>query len=144
MPEFGPGISTTVSLQKFAKARGGAGFPPHVQGKSAAEAAHPFFKVSDMNTPGNEVELRLANHYVTDQDLEIQGYKLFPAGTVIFAKVGAALLKDRKRILAQPSMMDNNLMGLSVTDPTICHPKYLYYWLQGFKLSRLSATGALP
>ena len=48
----------------------------------------PYYKVSDMNTPGNETHMIYASNYISE------GYagKIFPAGTTIFPKNGGAAL----------------------------------------------------
>ncbi len=64
----------------------------------------PYFKVSDMNTIGNERQMIYANAFISD------GYagKIFPAGTTIFPKNGGAALTNKRRILVVPSAVDLN------------------------------------
>ena len=67
----------------------------------------PYFKVSDMNVPGNETYMNHAINFITD------GYagKIFPAGTTIFPKNGGAALTNKRRILTIPSAVDLNTGG---------------------------------
>src|SRR5699024_2902827 len=51
-----------VSLGAVGKTQSGIGFPDSEQG---GEVGIPFFKVSDMNKPGNEYEMLNANNYVS-------------------------------------------------------------------------------
>jgi type I restriction enzyme S subunit len=60
---------------------------------------------------------------------------------VAFAKVGAALLLNRRRLLARPSCIDNNMMGLI---PQACDPTWAMYWLSGLDLAELANPGAIP
>src|SRR5687768_15666788 len=89
-----------TQLGGHAVLQGGFGFPEVLQGRT--DGAIPFFKVSDMTRPGNDVELRHAKNYVSRALAVQRGWKLFPTNTVVFAKVGAALLLNRRRILSQP------------------------------------------
>ena len=69
----------------------------------------PYFKVSDMNNPGNELEMNhvewFVNEYYTGQ--------IFPAGTIIFPKNGGAALTNKRRILVTQSVIDLNTAGCS-------------------------------
>ena len=67
----------------------------------------PYFKVSDMNTSGNETRMIYAVNYISD------GYqgKIFPEGTTIFPKNGGAALTNKRRLLVTPSAVDLNTGG---------------------------------
>ena len=58
----------------------------------------PFIKVSDMNTEGNEKAMSKSANTVDAQMLKDLKAKTYPAGSVIFPKVGGALLTNKKRI----------------------------------------------
>lgn len=121
--------------------KGGSGFPTRFQGAKSGEL--PFFKVSDMNLPGNEIFMRRANNYISESMRQRLGATRIPAGAIIFAKVGAAVFLERKRILTQDSCIDNN-MAAFVVDPTTLDGRFAHYLLTFFRLSGLVATTALP
>ncbi len=121
--------------------KGGSVFPVRFQGGKSGEL--PFFKVSDMNTPGNELYLRTANHYISEARRKAMGAVRMPAGAIVFAKVGAAVFLERKRILAQDSCIDNN-MAAFVVDPAKANVRFIHYLLTNTRLSALVATTALP
>lgn len=121
-------------------ARGGS-FPRHEQGRS--EGDHPVFKVSDMNPPGNERQLRVPENWVTEEQRQRLKMKLWPAGTVVFARVGAALTGDRRRLLVGPSILDDNMLGL-VPDEKRLSPYFLMLALEGVPLARMAQQGAVP
>lgn len=131
-------------LDSLAKCIGGYGFPEEIQGRSSQDATHPFYKVSDMNTSGNEVRLNKANHYIDDRDLSERRYKLIRAGSTVFAKVGAALMKDRKRLLTVDSLIDNNMMAVSARNKNKMRDDFLFHWFEGVRLAALAAPGPLP
>lgn len=117
----------------------GYAFPPKYQG---GVEGTPFLKVSDMNTPGNEVTMSAANNRVNDDVLAQMRAKVHPAGTVVFAKVGAALLTEKRRVLGQPSAFDNNVMGLIATENVL--PMFLYNVMLTVRLGDLAQQGAVP
>ena len=87
----------------------GIGFPDAEQGGTEGT---PFFKVSDMNISGNEYELLYSNNYVTQEQIERKKWKpITEVPAVLFAKVGAAVMLNRKRMVNTPFLLDNNTMA---------------------------------
>lgn len=121
--------------------KGGSGFPLCAQGQRAGE--YPFFKVSDMNNEGNETFMTAANHYISEQTRKHLGAQAFPAGSIVFAKVGAAVFLERKKILGQPSCIDNN-MAAYVLDGSRADVRFVHSLLLMKRLGALVATTALP
>ena len=68
----------------------------------------PYFKVSDMNTVGNEKYLSFTVQYYTGNKIK----KIFPCNTIVFPKNGGAVFTNKKRILLQPSVVDLNTGAL--------------------------------
>jgi restriction endonuclease S subunit len=97
-----------------------------------------------MNLPGNESLMRNANNYVSEKVRLELGAKAFKPGTVIFPKVGGALHTNKKRVLIADSLVDNNLMGVTVMDERKCLPEFLFRWFETVNLSGLSNPGPLP
>ena len=130
-----------VALGDIAEVRSGWGFPNVHQGREEGE--YPFYKVGDMNLPGNETVMSIANNYVSAEVAKNLGVRPAPAGTVIFPKIGAAVATNKKRVLSVPSAYDNNVMGLVPTERVTS--RFLYHWMQTFDLSRLANdSGAVP
>lgn len=129
------------SLRDVAEVRSGWGFPTAEQGRKDGE--YPFYKVSDMNTAGNETMMTRANSYIDDEVAKRLGIRVAPPGTVIFPKIGAAVATNKKRLLSVASAYDNNVMGL-IPGETISS-RFLYYWMQTVNLSALANdSGAVP
>ena len=126
----------------FAKATGGSRFPPAAQGNDAGD--YPFYKVSDMNLPGNERIMGVANNWITETTRKKIKARTFPVGSVIFPKIGAAVATNKKRLLTQESIIDNNVMAIVVDDPEVCAFSYLRFWFETIDLRDLSNSGALP
>ncbi len=104
------GNAPLTRLGDIAEVKSGAGFPMETQGLQ--DEAIPFFKVGDMNTLGNERNMQIARHSISDETRLQLGATLLPPGTVIFPKVGAAIATNKKRILTQSACVDNNVMGV--------------------------------
>ena len=99
-------------LGDIGKARSGVGFPDAEQ---EGITGIPFFKVSDMNLDSNEHEMTVANNYVTAE--QIADHKWSPITelpAIFFAKVGAAVMLNRKRLCRFPFLFDNNTMAYSL------------------------------
>ncbi|MCO6432792.1 restriction endonuclease subunit S [Nitrosomonas nitrosa] len=121
--------------------RGGSGFPRRYQGKT--EGLYPFYKVSDMNNEGNEKLMVNANNWIDEKIKKEIGAITFPKNTIIFAKIGAAIFLERKKILNQESCIDNNMMGY-IFDTNLYDAEYLHYLFQTIPLGKLVSTTALP
>jgi type I restriction enzyme, S subunit len=139
-----PGFSgewKVVKAGSIGQFRGGNGFPVIHQGVSSGE--YPFFKVSDMNNEGNETYMETANNYISEETRKRLGVNTFPPETIVFAKVGAAIFLERKKILTKPSCVDNNMAGYVILDARADY-RYIHYILLSFHLGSLVSTTALP
>lgn len=94
-----------VKLGDLGIFRGGNGFPEKYQGNLSGE--YPFYKVSDMNNIGNESQMTNSNNWIDHSTRQEIKATIFPANTIVIAKIGAALFLERKRILTQESCIDN-------------------------------------
>ena len=99
-------------------------------------AAIPYYKVSDMNTPGNETKMSVAALYLSEEERDDLRMTTYPEGTVIFPKRGGAILTNKKRMLSRLSCFDLNTMGVINTLPSIS-TDYLWHWFQKLDLSRI-------
>ena len=119
----------------------GVGFPIEEQGGCIGT---PFYKVSDMNKKGNEAIMKSSNNYVNKNQIENHGWTIcrqIPA--IFFAKVGAAVLLDRKRLVLEPCLCDNNTM-LYCLNKDSWDPFFCLSLFETIKLSSLSQIGTLP
>lgn len=120
--------------------KGGSAFKEMYQGQTDGD--YPFIKVSDMNLPKNGKFILQANNWLSaDVAKEIKA-KAFEKGAVVFAKVGAALLLNRRRILVQPTIIDNNMMA--ATPNKKCHTEFLYQLMLMIDFAKLVQDGAVP
>ena len=131
-------VGTLAEIGAF---RSGDGFPLAFQGQESGD--YPFFKVSDMNNTGNELFMDNANHWISEDARKTLGATEFPAGSIVFAKIGAAIFLERKRLLSRTSCLDNNMMGFIFTESHICR-RFFYYVFLRMELGKLVSTTALP
>ena len=100
---------TVARLGELVRVVSGNSLPTKYQNENEAE--HPVYKVSDMNTVGNEKYISDSSNWLSEEELGKLNHTLYPEGTIILPKVGAALLTNKRRILTEPSSFDNNVMG---------------------------------
>jgi type I restriction enzyme S subunit len=129
-----------ASIAELCEFVGGYAFPRKLQGRTSGN--YPFFKVSDMNAPGNERELISAANWVDDDDLKLLRAKTAAPGTVVFPKVGAALKTEKRRLLVGPALFDNNVMGLLPSKAIL--PQYLLTVMETIKLGQIAQEGVVP
>lgn len=128
------------NLSDIVTFKGGAGFKEVYQGKKSGE--FPFIKVSDMNSAENTKYINASENWIDNQEKEAMKASAFPAGTVVFAKVGAALFLNRRRILNRPTIIDNNMMA-AIPSPKIL-TNYLYHFLCTIDFATFVRPGAVP
>lgn len=128
-----------VTIGSVASLVSGYAFPMALQGK---DGTIPFYKVGDMNTKGNEVEMHLSNNYVSNELATSKKWGTAPAGTVIFPKIGAAIATNKKRILTESSLFDNNVMGIICGDRIL--PKFMLYLLTSIDISQWASLSNPP
>lgn len=97
----------------------------------------PYFKVSDMNTSGNEL---LLIH--TDNYLRSSNPKCFFKNTIVYPKNGGAVFTNKKRILAQDSVVDLNTGGYYPFEPLDL--TYMYTFFSNIDFRKCYKGTALP
>ena len=128
-------------LGELGFAQSGIGFPNTEQGGTEGT---PFFKVSDMNMSGNEHELVTSNNYVTPEQIARMGWHpINQVPAIFFAKVGAAVMLNRKRLVNKPFLMDNNTMAFSM-DSSLLNTQFGQSLFERLDLTCLIQVGALP
>ena len=71
-----------------------------------------------MNLDGNENEMIVANNYVTAEQIADHRWSpITELPAIFFAKVGAAVMLNRKRLCRFPFLLDNNTMAYSLSPP---------------------------
>lgn len=120
--------------------KGGSAFKEDFQGSLIGEL--PFIKVSDMNLRGNEKYIIQANNWVSKDTAMLLKAKAFPKDSVVFAKVGAALLLNRRRVLYRPTIIDNNMMA--AIPSSAGYSDFIYQLMLAVDFAKLVQDGAVP
>ncbi|TNU89466.1 hypothetical protein FIC87_11270 [Eggerthella lenta] len=118
----------------------GVGFSERYQGH--ANLPVDVYKVSDMNISGNEREMLRANNTVDESILKKMKTKAIDQPSIIFAKVGAAIFAERKRIARKPFIVDNNMMVFTPNDENDF--EYIYWLTLTLRFASRAQIGALP
>lgn len=129
-----------VTLRRLGTSRSGSGFPPAHQGRSGEEIA--FYKVNHLAKANRKGVLQDPDDTVSRDTAAQLRAEIFPPGSIVYAKVGAALLLGRIRTLGRPSCIDNN-MSAFVSNNSV-DSRYLYYLMSTIQFARLVNPGAVP
>ncbi len=137
-----PGWAWTT-LGDIATILPGFGFPERLQGRKEGDI--PFFKVRDISRVvlSGEKLARTSDNYVSVRDCEQMRARPLPSGAVVFAKIGEAIRLNRRAILAQDSLVDNNVMGV-FAEPVHIDNLYLFYYLTTQRLGDASRATTVP
>lgn len=121
--------------------KGGAGFPPHEQGQKDNELL--FFKVRNL---GNSQDGRIMgdpDSSITLKTAKRLGAHVFPPDTIVYAKIGAALLLNRRRMTTANCCLDNNMTGFVITAKDIS-PRWAHRFLSLIDFGTLVNPGPVP
>lgn len=130
----------TCYLGDICTLKGGCAFNETYQGEIEGEI--PFIKVSDMNLYNNSVFINDANNWISTQVAEKIKAKPFPKGAIVFAKVGAALLLNRRRVLMRETIIDNNMMAAIPNKSS--QTSFLYQLMLMIDFAKIVQEGAVP
>ena len=120
----------------------GYGFPEKLQGKTKGK--YPFIKVSDISATTNKGCRYINNavNYIDEEDLDVIKARPFPVGTIVFAKIGEAIRLNRRVILEQESLIDNNVAGVKAK-LDLSDDEFMYYIMLMIDLVK-HAGGVVP
>jgi type I restriction enzyme, S subunit len=145
-PKEAPGvrqgwIQTTVGAECDVMA--GFGFPERLQGKLSGDL--PFYKVGDISEAwkAGSTFLTESRNYVSHAECRELRAKPLPANATVFAKIGAAIALNRRAMLSEPSLVDNNVMGLYPRSDAL-DPKFLFHFACTLRLDELSRATTVP
>ena len=97
-----------------------------------------------MNNDGNENEMNVANNYVTDAQIVSRRWSpIEEVPAIFFAKVGAAVMLNRKRLCRFPFLLDNNTMAYCL-DKDQWDADFAKAIFETIDLTSLVQVGALP
>lgn len=133
-------MSVRIRLTLVVDIISGSGFPDRFQGVSGQEL--PFYKVSSLSL-ADKGYLREADNSVSRNVAAEVGARIIPPGSVIMAKIGAALLLARYAVTSRPACIDNNLQAL-VPRSKLIDSRFLAYAMEEVSISSLVKPGPVP
>lgn len=116
---------------------GGNGFSPDLQGRN--EGDYPFCKCSDISSNN---KLSTAANYVSFNDIIEQGYNLVPAYSILVAKIGESMKKNRRSLNLVPCCIDNNMQAF--VPKGSLDPLFGYYLLSLIDFADYDNGGPVP
>lgn len=130
----------SIQINQLGYYKSGNVFPISCQISSLYPNTIPFFKVSDLN---NHIKYLInSKNSITIENAKNIHATIIPSKSIIFAKIGAAIFLERKRILKQNSYIDNNMCAF-ICKNNISY-EFIYYKFINTSLSNLVSTTALP
>lgn len=129
-----------VSLRRVGKSKSGSGFPPSAQGMTGEDLQ--FFKVKHLGQADPRDVVHYADDTITRETAKRLGAQIFPAGTIAYAKVGAALMLGRIRTLGSEGCMDNNMAGFILSEDV--ESRFLQLAMSCIPFDYLVNPGAVP
>ena len=136
-----PGHWNAVPIKYLGRLKGGAGFPHEKQGTEGAELS--FHKVNALAQADSDGFLADSDNTIDRVTAKELGAFVFPADSIVFAKVGAALLLGRIRLLRYNACLDNNMMGLVVLQ-TEFQVKFVRHAMNLVRFDLIANPGAVP
>lgn len=131
---------TEKTISQYGNFVSGNGFPLKYQGNPSG--LYPFYKVSDFSNVGNGRAMIKANNYVSSVAAVSLSCNIIPKNSIVFAKIGAAIALERKRITTCDCCIDNNMMSFQPHQKEIA--SYMCYLFQTIRFGELVEATALP
>ena len=130
-----------TSLKRVGDIQGGVGFPVEEQGNQNEEL--PFYKVADLELASQDgIFLERPQNSISLETSKKLHAKIIKENSIVYAKIGAALLLNRRRIIKYQSIIDNNMSSI--------HPfyeydlKWLYYLMCHIDFDYYVNPGTIP
>src|SRR5262245_29286864 len=94
-----------------------------------------------MNLPGNSSVMSIWNNAVSRSTAATLGATIFAPGTILFPKVGGAMLTNKRRVVERACCIDNNLMACIVKHG---NPDFLLLVLEYLDFATIAKPGPVP
>lgn len=100
-----------------------------------------FMKVSDFNL-NDEMDIAAGESRYSSK--KYPSVKIFAPGTVVFPKRGASIFLNKVGILRTRAALDPNLMALTLHNPELISPEFLYWVIKAIGLHRMADVTSVP
>lgn len=134
-----PGDWVLAKLGNVGSFCSGSVFPEHLQGSLEKELA--FFKVADMSRSEDQLHMPSPLHTIDRQTMENIGARVISSNSIVYAKIGAASLLNKRRIVAKECCIDNNMTAFTPKGVSL---KWAFYWLCVVDFGLFSCPATVP
>lgn len=128
-------------LKEVGQLFAGAGFPHEYQNVQGEELY--FYKVGDLNLSENGKTLLASPHSISKETAKVLRATIIPKDSIVYAKIGAALLLNRRRMTTAECCIDNNMTAY-VANAEEVTPEWAFYWLSTIDFGEHVNPGAIP
>ena len=118
----------------------GSVFPQSEQGASNGDL--PFAKVKDLGSASGSSWPCISNWITYAQQMRLKA-SLIPEGSVVFAKIGEGLRRNRFAVAPREMVIDNNMMA-ALPDPRRVDRRWFLHLLEVLDLAQFAVGTALP
>lgn len=130
-----------IPLRYLGRLNGGAGFPDDEQ--VGRDGDINFFKVKHLAAADSAGCMTDSDNSISEEKAKRLGAYIFKPGTILFAKVGAALLLNRFRISDARCCADNNMMGFEPDERKVTS-EFCCYAMHMIDFSDIVNPGTVP
>ncbi|AEX70682.1 restriction endonuclease subunit S [Corynebacterium diphtheriae] len=131
----------TASMTMLVEMVSGSGFPLAYQGNVNEEL--PFYKVGSLSQLDDKGFAEDRRNTISRDIARELGATIIPAGSILMAKIGAAMLLGRFVAIKVPACIDNNAMAL-IPNTSLITPGYLRYATTLISIENLANPGPVP
>jgi type I restriction enzyme S subunit len=133
-----PEEAPTKRLGDVAEFFAGASLPPG-EAFTGQAGGHLLMKVSDMNLPGNEIQIVRSANWSPAAGARSA---TCPSASIVIPKRGGAIGTNKKRLTTRSTILDPNLMAIK-PGPQLSL-RYLLEWFLGFDLASITSGSSVP
>lgn len=126
-------------LANVGKFLAGSAFPEAFQGERNNQV--PFYKVADLSQSYDDWHMNDSANTITPQQVVQLKASIIPPDCIVYAKIGAAMLLNKRRITVKNCCIDNNMTAFK---PTGINIDWAYFWLSFIDFGIFSFPATVP
>lgn len=126
-------------LANVGKFLAGSAFPEAFQGERNNQV--PFYKVADLSQSYDDWHMNDSANTITPQQVVQLKASIIPTDCIVYAKIGAAMLLNKRRVTVKNCCIDNNMTAFK---PTGIHIDWAYFWLSFIDFGIFSFPATVP
>lgn len=128
-------------IKDFGSLLGGVGFPHKFQGVEGEIL--PFYKVGDLASSIDDRYMVSSPNTISSETASTLRAHVIPEESIVYAKIGAALLLNKRRITTAPCVIDNNMTAY-IPELDDLTSGWAFYWMSVLDFGMFANPGAVP